>query len=46
MKYVYKFDHFHRELVTFAKENWFEVAVLCLWISIVFWIIIALFSWW
>lgn len=45
MKYASRFDQFCHELVAFTKEYWFEVAILCVGLSVIFWSVIALYKW-
>jgi len=45
MKYASNFDRFRHDLVAFTKEYWFEVVAFCLWMSLVFWVMIAAFNW-
>ncbi len=44
MRYASKHDLFLHDLVSFTKENWFEVALLCLWMSAMFWFLIEVFK--
>jgi hypothetical protein len=44
MKCASKFDQFWHELVAFTKEYWFEVAVFCVGIAVVFWVMTAVFN--